>query len=89
MEPRLVVANDQVIPAQCEEVVMARLQSPLGVENWLVEPSPEAHPPKGLYMARTLVRDRPEVPVRVVNATRRDQKLTKGSSWHAVSQACW
>jgi hypothetical protein len=33
----LVVAKDQVIPAQCEGIVMARLQSHLGVENGLVD----------------------------------------------------
>jgi hypothetical protein len=35
-----VVANNQVTPEQCEEVVTARLESPIGVENCLVEPSP-------------------------------------------------
>jgi hypothetical protein len=69
----LVVAKDQVIPAQCEGVVMARLESSLGVENSLAEPSPEAHLPGGQT-------NRLEVPERVLNATRRDQKLTKGSS---------
>jgi hypothetical protein len=43
------------------------------VENGLVEPSPEAHQPDELYIAMTLVRDRREVPVRVLNATHRDQ----------------
>jgi hypothetical protein len=41
MEPRpfgLVVADDQVIPAQCEGLVMARLESPIRVESDLVEP---------------------------------------------------
>jgi hypothetical protein len=57
---------------------VARLESPLGINNGLVEPSPEAHPPEGLNVARTLVRDRRVVPVRVLNATRRDQKLAKG-----------
>jgi hypothetical protein len=42
----LVVAKDQVIPALCEGIVMARLQSHLGVENGLVEPSPQAPPLK-------------------------------------------
>jgi hypothetical protein len=81
MEPRspiLVVANDQVIPAQCEGVVTARVDSPLGVEIGLVDPSPVSHPSEGLYMARTVVRGHPEVPVRVLNATRSDQ-LKKGS----------
>jgi hypothetical protein len=36
----VVVVKDQVMPAQCERVVMARLESPFGVENGLVEPSP-------------------------------------------------
>jgi hypothetical protein len=72
MEPRpssLVAANDQVIPAQCKAVVMARLESPFGVENGLVEPSPEAHPSEGLYIARTLVQERWEVTAMVLNAT--------------------
>jgi hypothetical protein len=80
MEPRpcsLVVANDHAIPAQCHGVVMARLESHLGVENGLVEPNPEAYAPEALYIARSLVRDRREVTVRVLNSTRRD-KLKKG-----------
>jgi hypothetical protein len=75
---RLVVASDQVIPAQCGGVVMARLESPLKVENGLVESNPEAHPPEGLFIAKTLVRDQQEVPVKVLNATCCDQKVTKG-----------
>jgi hypothetical protein len=75
----LVVANVQVIPAQCEGIVMAKLESPLGVENCLVESSPQALPPEGIYVARTLVRDSGEVPVRVMNVNRRDQKFRKGS----------
>jgi hypothetical protein len=51
----LVMGNDQVIPAQCEGLVMARFESTLGVENGLIEPSLEAHAPKGLYIARILV----------------------------------
>jgi hypothetical protein len=73
----MVVAKDQVIPAQCERIVMARLQSHLGVENERIEPSPQAPPPEGIYIARTLVQDRQEVPVRVLNATHHDQKLTR------------
>jgi hypothetical protein len=55
----LVVAEDQVISAQGEGIVMAKLERPLGVENGVVESSPQAHPPE----ARTLVRDSREVPV--------------------------
>jgi hypothetical protein len=75
----LVVARDQVIPAQWKGTVMARLQSHLGVENGLVSPSPQAPPPEGFYIDRTLAQDRQEVPARVLNATHRDQKLTRGS----------
>jgi hypothetical protein len=70
-------ANDQMIPAQWVGVVTARLESPLGVGNGLVKPSPGAHSPEGLYIARTLVGDRWDVSVRFLNAARRDQ-LTKG-----------
>jgi hypothetical protein len=73
------VANDHVIPAQCEGIVMARMENPLAVENGLVESSPQAHPPEEIYIARTLVQDRQEVPVRALNATHWDQRLTKGS----------
>jgi hypothetical protein len=77
----LVVTKDQVIPTSCEGIIIARLESPLGVENGLAEPSPQAHPAEGIYVyiARTLVQDRQEVPVRVLNATHRDPL------WHTVS----
>jgi hypothetical protein len=29
--------------------------APLGVENGLLEPSPEVHPPEALYIVRTLI----------------------------------
>jgi hypothetical protein len=76
----LVVAKDHIITAQCEGTVMARMENPLRVENGLVEPNPQAHPPAGIYVARTLVQDRQEVPVRVLNATLQDQELTRGST---------
>jgi hypothetical protein len=57
------------------------------VENGLVGPSPEAHLTEGPYIARSLVRDRRAVPLRVLNATFRDQKLTKES--HLVGQSHW
>jgi hypothetical protein len=75
----LVMAKDQIIPAQCEGIVMAKLDSPLRVESGLVEPSPQARPPQGIYISRSLVQDRPEVPVRVLNTTHRGQKLARGS----------
>jgi hypothetical protein len=75
----LTVEEDQVIPAQCEGTVMAKLERLLGVENGLVEPSSQAREPEGIYIARTLVKDCQKVPVMVLNATYRDQKLTRGS----------
>jgi hypothetical protein len=74
-----VVADDHEIPSQCEGIIMTTMGNPLGVENGLVEPSPQVHPPEGIYIARTLVADRQEVPVRVLSATHHDQKLTRGS----------
>ncbi|XP_023721191.1 uncharacterized protein LOC111871977 [Cryptotermes secundus] len=41
---------------------MAKLKNHFGEENGLVEPSPHAHPPDGIYVARTLVQDFQEVP---------------------------
>jgi hypothetical protein len=68
---------------------MARLESPLGVENGLVEVSPEAYGPEELYMARTLVRNRRLIPVRVLNASCHNQKPARGNPWYTVSQARW
>lgn len=58
---------------------MAKMKNPLGVENVLVAPSSQAHPSEGIYIARALVQDLQEVPGRDMNATHRDQKLTRGS----------
>jgi hypothetical protein len=75
----LVVAKNQVIPAQFEGILITRLESPLGVENGLVEQSPQAHPPEGIYIARTFVQDCQEVPLRALNAMHWKQKLMRGS----------
>jgi hypothetical protein len=50
----------------------------LRVESDLAEQSPKACPPKGIYIARTLVQDHQDVPVRVLNGTHHDQVLTRG-----------
>jgi hypothetical protein len=47
------VVKDQEIPAQCEGIVIAGLESPFGVENGLVEPSLQAHPLEAIYIIRT------------------------------------
>jgi hypothetical protein len=67
------------IAAQCEGTVVARLESPLEVENDLVEPSPQAHPPEEICIARTMVKDCQKVPMRVLIATHRDRKVIRGS----------
>jgi hypothetical protein len=87
----LVVANGQWSGDTCtmQWSGTGSSREPLEVENGLVEPNPKANPPKGLYIARTLVWDCQDIPVRVLNATHCDQKLKKGSSWHTVSQSHW
>jgi hypothetical protein len=84
MQPRggprpsgLLVAKNQVIPA-VRGNSDGLIGEPLGVENGLVEPSPQAHLPEGIYNARTLVQGRRKVLVRVFNATHSDQKLKRG-----------
>jgi hypothetical protein len=74
----MVVAKDQTIPAQCEGTVMGRLERLVGVESGIVEPRPQAHLPKGIYIAQTLVQECQEVPITVLNATHHDQKLARG-----------
>jgi hypothetical protein len=51
---RLSLVGDEVIPARCERVVMARLGAPLGATNILIEPSQRC-PRDGVFIARTLV----------------------------------
>jgi hypothetical protein len=61
-EALLLVAKDRMIPARCEEEIMARLESPLALVNGPLEPSPEAHQPESIYTVRTLDRGLQEVP---------------------------
>jgi hypothetical protein len=70
------LVSDEVIPALCERVVTARLEAPVGTANGLVEPSLKTSR-EGLYMARTSVRARPTVPVRIMNVTNQDQVLSE------------
>jgi hypothetical protein len=76
---RLILVSDEVIPARCETVVMARLGAPLRATNILIEPSQKC-PQDGLFIARALVRARPTVPVRVMNVTNQDQVLKEGTT---------
>jgi hypothetical protein len=50
-----------VVLVQCEGVVIARLESPLGAEEYLIELSPEAYDPERICIARTLVQDQWEI----------------------------
>jgi hypothetical protein len=76
----MIVEENKVMPALCKGTVMGRLERPLGVGNGLIEPSPKAHQREGMYIARSLFKDWKKVPVRVLNNTHHDQKLTRGSA---------
>jgi hypothetical protein len=64
----VVVAKDQVMPANCEGILMTRSESPLEVEISLVEQRLQAHPHAEIDIARTSDRGRREVPLRALNA---------------------
>jgi hypothetical protein len=84
---RLCLVGDEVIPARCERVVMARLEAPLGVTN-VFEPSLECSQ-DGVVIARTLVRARPRVPVRIMNVTNQDQMMSEGTTIGHGEPAVW
>jgi len=65
---RLSLTGDELIPARCERVVMARLEAPVGATNVLVKPSLNCSQ-DGVFIARALVRARPRVPVHIMNVT--------------------
>jgi hypothetical protein len=85
---RLTLLDDEVIPARCERVVLARPDATMKAASALVEPSMKA-PPKGLYIASTLVEVRERVPVRIVNVADRDQVLSKGTVVGHVEPVAW
>jgi hypothetical protein len=86
----LAVAKDQVIPAKCKGILMARLESPLKVESDLVEQSPKAHPPKGIYIARTLVQDRQEeATVKTSGAMKERHRKRNITSEHSGQPEKW
>jgi len=85
---RLSLVGDEVIPARCETVVMARLEAPLGATNVLIEPSQKCSR-DGVLIARTLVRARPRVPVRIINVTGQDQVLSDGTTIGHGEPAVW
>jgi hypothetical protein len=73
------LVSDEVVPARCEWVVMARLEAHLGAANVLVEPSLKTSR-EGLYIAWTLFRSRPRVPARIMNVTNQDQVLGESTT---------
>jgi hypothetical protein len=62
----LMLGSDEVIPARCEGVVIARLERPLEAANSAVEPSLKSFHLEGLYMAGTLGKVWRTVPVRML-----------------------
>jgi hypothetical protein len=85
---RLSLDGDEVIPARCERVVMARLEAPLVATNVLLEPSQKSFR-DGVLIAKTLVRARPNVPVRIMNVTNQDQVLSEGTTIGHGEPAMW
>ena len=85
---RLSLVGDEVIPARCERVVVARLEAPLGATNLLIEPSQKGSR-IGVFIARTLVRARPRVPVRIMNVTSHNQVLRDGTDIGHGEPAVW
>jgi hypothetical protein len=83
------VASDQMILEQYEEVVTVELESPLVAASGLEEPSLETHHAEGLYTARTLVQARQEVPVRVLNVSLQDQILARRSPLSHYEPVTW
>ena len=84
---RLSLVGDEVIPARCERVVTPRLEAPLGA-TVLIEPSQKCSR-DGVLVARTLVRARPRVPVRIMNVTSHDQLLSDGTTIEHGEPAVW
>jgi hypothetical protein len=81
----LVVAKDHVIPTQCERKMVARMESPLGIEKGLGEPNLKAHPPEGIYIARNVVQGRQELLVRILNTTHREKISRENPIWRTAS----
>jgi hypothetical protein len=85
---RLSLEGDEVIPARCERVVMAKLEAPVGATNTIIEPSQNCSR-DGVFIAWALVRARLRVPVRIMNVTNQDQVLSEGTTIGHVESAMW
>jgi len=85
---RLSLAGDELIPARCERVVMAKMDAPVGATNVLIEPNQNCSR-DGVFIARALVRARPRVPVRIMNVTNQDQVLSEGTTIGHGDSAVW
>jgi hypothetical protein len=81
----LSLAVDELIPARCERVEMARLEAPVGATNFLIEPS-QNYSRDGVFITRALVRAKPRLQVRIINVINQSQVLGKGTAiGHAES----
>jgi hypothetical protein len=69
-------------------MVMARLEAPLGAANVIIEPS-QMSSRDGLFIARTLVRARPRIPVGIMNVTNQDHVLSEGTTIELGEPAVW
>jgi len=85
---RLAQAGDELIPAQCGRVVMARMEAHVVVTNVLIVPSLNCSR-DGVFIARALVRARPRVPVCIMNVTNQDQVLSEGNTIGHGESAVW
>jgi hypothetical protein len=75
---RLSLVGDEVIPARCERVMMAKLEAPLGATNVLLEPSQKCSR-DGVFIARALVRASPRLPVLIMKVTNREHMVSGGT----------
>ena len=73
---RLSLPRDEVIPVQCEKVLLAKLEAHVGASNVLIEHSQNCSR-DGVFIAMRLVRVRPRVPVRIMKETNQDQVLSE------------
>jgi hypothetical protein len=85
---RLSLVSNEVIPARCEKLVMASLEAPLGVTNILIDRRQKSSK-GGVFIARTLVRAGPRVPVLIMNVTNQDQVVNEGTTIGHGEPAMW
>ena len=76
------------MPVLCDEVLMARLEAPLGASTVIIEHS-NMSSRNGVCIARTLVRARPRIPAGIMNVANQDQVLSEGTTIEKGESAVW